>query len=135
MAKQKVPAVAPGRGGARPGKQGQPAFEPTEHQRELICQLVSAGWSNEDMSLGTGIPIRTLARHFAHELKTGRKQIHAQVTAKLVRAALDPDPEKLTGAIFYAKYQMRWRQLRAIGFEDDEGKIVNPANLFQVNIT
>ena len=122
---------APGRGGSRAGKSGQPAFDPTEHQRQAVSALISIGYTTDVIAEVLHIPSRTLERHFAYELKHGRVLIQARIGGGIVASALAGDK---TMMIFYAKTQMGWRERFSHGFEDEKGQGVNPANLFQVQI-
>lgn len=123
---------APGRGGSVPGHLGQAPFVATPHQRQAVAALVSVGHANKVIAEVLRIPERTLIRHFAHELKHGRTLIHAQIGGSIVAAALAGDK---TMQIFYAKAQMGWRDRHSVGFDDEKGNPINPANLFQVQIT
>jgi hypothetical protein len=61
------PGAAPGRGGSVIGN-GQPPFIPTDAQREKVVHLIARNLTNDRISLGIGIPLRTLERHFQPEL-------------------------------------------------------------------
>ena len=94
--------------------------------------LVSVGTTNEVMAEVLQIPLRTLERHFADELKHGRLLIHAQIGASITAKALAGDN---TMMIFYAKAQMKWRDRHTHSFEDKQGNLVSPGDLFTINIT
>jgi hypothetical protein len=113
------------------GKKGE-AFNPTEHQRQAVAALVSFGTKNTIIAEVLGLAERTLVRHFANELKHGRELIHARIGGGITAAALAGDK---TMQIFYAKAQMRWQERHSLGFEDKDGRAVDPANLFTVSIT
>jgi hypothetical protein len=116
-------SVASGRGSA---------FQPTEHQRQAVAALVSFGTKNEVIAEVIQVPERTLVRHFAQELKHGRELIHARIGGSITAAALAGN-EKMQ--IFYAKAQMKWQERHSVGFENEKGEPVSPANLFTVSIT
>ena len=123
MTKRKKRIVPPGE-----------AFEPTEEQREAVCKLVSFGTTNKVIGRMLQIPERTLNRHFARELKNGREIIHAKVGLSLTEQALDPNGP-LAAKIYYSKAQMGWRERHNIGFDDKDGKPIDPDKLFHVVIT
>jgi hypothetical protein len=70
---------------------------------------------------------RPLYRHFGHELKNGRAEIHAAIGKSFTAMALAGDK---TMMIFFAKAQMGWRERTSVGFEDE-----NPRQLFHIQIT
>lgn len=118
-------------------KPGEPTgarvkFRPTEEQRDSVKQLRGCGWSPEQIAVALRIPERTMYRHFGDELKAGEFEIKSKVSRNIAVGALSGDR---TLMIFYAKAQMGWRDSFRVGFEDEKGAPVNPANLFTINIT
>jgi hypothetical protein len=122
------PGQATGRGGGR--------FIATAAQRERVMDMVAAGIQLRAISLVLKIPERTVSRHFAVELSDGQEIRNAQVGGDIVKAARDPThKEHKTMAIYYSKARMAWSDRVQIGFGDEKGNPVNPANLFTVQIT
>jgi hypothetical protein len=69
--------------------------------------LVSCNFTLEQISVGIGIPERTLSRHFAEELATGRLRVQAQIAVGIVEAAVSGDA---TARILYAKALAGWHE-------------------------
>jgi hypothetical protein len=69
--------------------------------------LVSCNFTLEQISIGMGIPERTLSRHFAQELATGKLRVNAEITAGIVAAAVKGDT---TARILYAKALAGWHE-------------------------
>jgi hypothetical protein len=124
------PGTAPGRGGSVAGK-GQSPFIPTNVQRQKVMDLVSCNFTQEQISIGLGIPLRTLERHFQEELQNGKVRVHAEIAAGIVAAARAGDK---TMRIFYAKSQLGWRERTSVGFEDSHGYAADPNRLFSIQI-
>lgn len=118
------PGVPTGRGPVR--------FQPTPEQRDSVSQLKACGWNIEQIAVALRIPLRTLERHFSDEIKGGEFHIKSRVARNIAVGAINGDK---TLMIFYAKAQMGWRDHYRVGFEDEKGNAVNPANLFTINIT
>lgn len=111
-------------------------FVPTDKQRERVMDMVAAGIEQRAISLTMKIPIRILQRHFLHELQNGAMIRKAQIGGDIVEAARDKDhKEHKTMAIYYSKAHMGWSDRVQLGFSDENGKAVSPANLFTVQIT
>lgn len=125
------PGQAPGRGGKK-GQGGQPAFHPTQEQRDAVMAMTAAGIEHRPISLALQIPMRTLQRHFIEELKNGVDIINAVVGGGLAAKA---KAGKQPYDIFWSKSRMGWRDRVSHGFEDERGQPVNPANLFSIQIT
>ena len=93
--------------------------------------MVAVGTPHEVIGRALGISQATLYRHFEHELKNGKSEIHAAIGKSITAMALSGDK---TMMIFYAKAQMGWKDRTSVGFENQSGEAVNPAKLFTVNI-
>jgi hypothetical protein len=118
-------------------KPGEPTgstvrFQPTQEQRESATQLKACGWTTEQIAMALRIPLRTFERHFTEEIKRGEFHVKSIVSRNIAVGAMNGDR---TLMIFYAKAMMGWRDHYRVGFEDDKGNAVNPANLFAINIT
>ena len=123
------------RGGARLGpqpKNGGVKFTPLPEQRHCVACMVSVGTPHDVIARALGISQATLYRHFEHELKDGKSEIHAAIGKGITAMALAGDK---TMMIFYAKAQMGWRDRTSVGFENQNGEAVNTAGLFTVSIT
>jgi hypothetical protein len=93
--------------------------------------LAACSFSQEQIAVGLGIPLRTLARHFAEEIAHGKARVHAEIAGSIVEAARNGDR---TMRIFVAKTQLGWRERTSMAFEDDKGALVNP-NTFTIRIS
>lgn len=114
---------------------GRPPHVPTDVQRLVIAGLVSLGHTNDVIAEATKIPRTTLKHHYAHELKHGRRIIHARVGGNIVEQALNKDAKAhVTMAIFFAKTQMGWRDRHSHAFEKPDGSVADPTELFTINI-
>jgi hypothetical protein len=102
---------APGRGGSLSGN-GQPPFIPTDVQRQRVIDLISRNFTHEQTSIGIGIPLRTLERHFQPELATGKLRVHAEIATGIVEAALNGDKAM---SIFYAESRWAGRSAPPLG--------------------
>jgi hypothetical protein len=89
--------------------------------------LASCNFSLEQISVGMRIPERTLSRHFAEELATGKLRVHAEIAAGIVEAALNGDT---TMSILYAKARVGWHERTSFGFEQE-----NPRQPFHIQIS
>jgi hypothetical protein len=59
----------------RTHKGGRPAFKPTEKQRQRIACGVACGLTLEQLALDVDVPVTTMRRAFANEIKTGRVKV------------------------------------------------------------
>jgi hypothetical protein len=123
------PGTAPGRGGSIAGN-GQPPFVPTDAQRQRVMDLVSCNFTQQEISIGLGIPLRTLERHFQDEIENGKVRVHAEIAAGIVEAARQGDK---TMRVFYAKSQLGWRDRTLVGLEDGQGGVIEP-KVFSIQI-
>lgn len=120
--------------GARQGPQpanGGVKFTPTPDQQHAVSCMVSVGTPHAVIARALGISEATLYRHFEHELKDGKAEIHAAIGKSITSMALSGDK---TMMIFFAKAQMGWRERASVGFENENGQVVDPRRLFTVNI-
>ena len=120
--------------GARQGPQprnGGVKFTPTPDQQHAVACMVSVGTPHDVIARAIGISEPTLYRHFEHELKNGKAEIHAAIGKSITAMALAGDK---TMMIFYAKAQMGWRERTGVGFEDEHGRQRNPQQLFSIQI-
>jgi hypothetical protein len=121
----------PGRG-AKPGEKGQAAFVPTDEQRQRVMHLLSCYFTLDRISVTMGIPERTLSRHFAEELATGKLRVHAEIAAGIVEGALNGDKAMM---ILYAKGLIGWRKHTSVGLEATRGQAMNPRQVFHLQIS
>jgi hypothetical protein len=123
------------REGARQGPQpanGGVKFTPTPDQQHAVACMVSVGTPHNVIARAIGVSDRTLYRHFEHELKNGKAEIHAAIGKSIASMALAGDK---TMMIFFAKAQMGWRERTSVGFEDEQGRQQNPQQLFSIQIS
>jgi hypothetical protein len=93
--------------------------------------MVSVGTPHDVIARAIGVSEPTLYRHFAHELKSGKAEIHAAIGKSITAMALAGDK---TMMIFFAKAQMGWRERTSVGIEDEHGRQQNPQALFTTQI-
>ena len=99
-------------GGARPGA-GKKPMQFTDADREKVKSLAGCGVPQESIAAlvgQNGISVESLVKHFKREMERGRAQAHELISKSLCHRALSSD----TLAIFYAKTQMRWRDVSTI---------------------
>lgn len=106
-------------------------FTPTPDQQHAVSCMISVGTPHDVIARAIGVSAPTLYRHFGHELKSGRAEIHAAIGRSITAMALSGDK---TMMIFYAKAQMGWRERTSVGFEDEHGRQLNPQQLFSIQI-
>jgi hypothetical protein len=116
------------RGGARPGSGTKPMV-PTAAERKLVQTMSGHGVPQEQIAalVRDGIDTDTLYRHFKRELIVGKAEANRKVGATLFQKVLKGDT---TSAIFWAKTQMRWREVQAheiTGNFDDLRKLLTGA--------
>lgn len=82
---------------------------PTESTRTMVKCLKVGGYTDEAIASAFDPPInnKTLRKHYATELASGKAKIDSLVVSKLVEAAIKGD---ITAAIFYLKTRMGWRE-------------------------
>jgi hypothetical protein len=96
---------------------GQPPFEPTDSQRQLVRVLVSNGNGMGVIAQLIGRDPKTIRRAFRDELRNGREFVVAQMGAALVRAGMG-------GNVFALRYWLathggpEWRESRHIEVAD-----------------
>jgi hypothetical protein len=69
--------------------------------------LAACSFSLEQISVAIGVPERTLSRHFAEELATGKLRVNAEIAVGIVEAAVNGDT---TARILYAKALAGWHE-------------------------
>ena len=88
----------------RPGEprppRGQPAFQPTKEQRQMVLVFRSCGIEPAVIAQQIGIDEKTLRKHFAEEMAHGKATIVSRVGAQIVKQALAGN---LRAAEFYLK--------------------------------
>lgn len=101
-----------------PRGRGQPKFEPTEAQRQVVILGKGAGMTDVQIAAlikhpktGKAICPKTLVAAFPDELANGKAQVMARVAGNLVTIASDKAHKNtVTAAIFYLKTQAQWRE-------------------------
>lgn len=83
------------------------AHKPTEASRKEVSAYAAVGTPHHDIARLVGLSIKTLLKHYRHELDTGKARATAQVAKTLFQMATQ---EKNTAAaIFWMKAQAGWR--------------------------
>ena len=88
---------------------GRPSFRPTEEERALVESLAAIGTNQDKIALliRDGIDVKTLRKHFGHQLQTGKTRAVAKIAGKLYNKALQGD---LGAQIFFLKTQGGWSE-------------------------
>lgn len=75
------------RPGAKPrAKPGPKAVTPT-NKRDLVTMGIAIGLTRDEIAEAIGMPLRSLARTYAHELRVGRSQRRLANAVRLDKAA------------------------------------------------
>ncbi len=122
--RQAKEGVPPGKGGSLDGK-GQPPFIATPEQRARVRRLVACGFTNESISVITEIPVATLERHFAHDLRHGKLLTDSRILEGIALQAMEGDK---TMSIFWARARAGWKHA-------GEGQENTGAGAFTINIS
>jgi hypothetical protein len=97
------------RGGARAGA-GKPPFQPTETDRSMVSVMAAVGVTHENIAtiIGPrGITVKTLRKHFTHELTIGKTKLDGICVSGIARAMQSGQAWALC---FWAKTRMGWRE-------------------------
>jgi hypothetical protein len=97
------------RGGTRAGS-GKPPFAPTETDRSMVSVLAAVGVKHEEIAsvIGPkGIAVKTLRRHFVHELAIGRTKLDGICVSGIAKAM---QAGQAWALCFWAKTRMGWRE-------------------------
>lgn len=108
--------------GTRLGPQpanGGVKFTPTRDKQHAVARMVSVGTPHDVIARAIGVSGATLDRHFEHELKNGKAEIHAAIGKSITAMALAGDK---TMMIFFAKTRMGWRERPASGAKTSTAK-------------
>ena len=106
---------------------GQPPFEPTEQQRQLVEQMTAVGIPQESIARVIKIDSKTLRKHFRDELDTAAAKANTKVGGMLFNKAINGDT---SAAIWWSKSRMGWKETSVNQHTDGEG---NPL-AFQVTL-
>ncbi len=105
-------------------KPGQPPFVPTPDQRKQVQMLAGFGNTQDQISVITGIAVRTISRHFPQEMKNGAAVVNSVVAQRLfLRTEKDT-----TAGIFWMKARAGWvdrPESNVIGVVDLEKLLAN----------
>lgn len=107
---------------------GQPKFEPTEAERQLVESLAGLGVPHLDICLlvRDGIDRKTLERRFPRELRRGKAKANAKVAQSLFQQATAGNT---TAAIWWTKTQMGWREETKVDHTSSDGSMAQPARI------
>jgi hypothetical protein len=97
------------RGGARAGA-GRPRFVPTEIDRSMVSVMAAVGVTHENIAsiIGPkGIAVKTLHKHFKHELAIGKTKLDGICVSGIARAM---QLGQAWALCFWAKTRMGWRE-------------------------
>ena len=96
---------------------GQPPFEPTEADRELVRTMAASGIPQVNIArcIRGGIDPKTLRKNFRDELDTSALLANNEVAKTLYQKAIAGDT---TAMIWWTKTRMRWSERHEITGED-----------------
>lgn len=88
---------------------GRPPFKPTDADREMVTTLCKVGIPQDQIAqvIGGGINFKTLAKHFATELREAKTIANGKVGGRLFDKAMEGDTSAM---IWWTKTQMGWRE-------------------------
>src|SRR5215813_2255320 len=105
---------------------GRPAWQPTDEQRANIKAMASYGIPHPEIARVHGISERTLERHCAEELATGKTVANTKVGEFLYSAimgdSVKSDHARITAAIFWAKTSMGWKETTVVEHKDGDAE-------------
>ena len=107
------------RGGARAGA-GKPPFLPTETYRSMVSVMAAVGVTHENIAsiIGPkGIAVKTLRKHFKHELAIGKTKLDGICVSGIARAM---QAGQAWALCFWAKTRMGWRETSNHIFDSGE---------------
>jgi hypothetical protein len=109
------------RGGRREGS-GRPEFQPTDEERQMVERLSGVGlpYHNICALIRNGIDDETLTKHFRKEIDRGKAKANAKVGGALYTKAMGGDTASM---IFWAKTQMRWKEVHHIDNTSSDGSM------------
>lgn len=92
--------------GAPAGRFGQPAFVPTDEQRQKVRTYAKTfpPHANHYIARLIGCSRSTLERHFADDLELGRAEMLASVGSQMINRALNADAETVKGDLDAQKF-------------------------------
>jgi hypothetical protein len=93
-------------------KNGRPPYEPTDQGARLVRELAGFGVPQTAIATILEIHVETLVKYYGREFATGKAMANAKVAKSLYRKAIGNGPSAVTAAIFWAKTQMGWRELK-----------------------
>lgn len=92
-----------------------PEFVPTTEQRVTVQVMMACGMKRPDIARviinpHTNLPItiKTMAKHFAYEIKHGLEQSNAMVARSLFQKCLGNSPQSVAACIFWLRSQAGW---------------------------
>jgi hypothetical protein len=82
--------------------------QPTDKDRATVRALLGYGVTQEDVSKVLKIDIKTLAKHYPHEIDTAQIEANAAVAQSLFVNATKKD--NVAAQIFWLKTRARWKE-------------------------
>lgn len=92
-------------------RRGQPAYQPTQSDRETVKSMAASGFTHEAIArcLGTkGIDDKTMRKHFRQELDTSMTKANAAVANKVYNLAMAGN---VAAMFFWLKCRARWQEV------------------------
>ena len=93
--------------------------EPTEKQRGHVEVMAGMGIPHEEIARYIGITLKTLYRHYRHELDIGGTKATFEVARTLYNKATGGDT---TAAIFWLKARAGWSERSQVALTDKDGE-------------
>jgi hypothetical protein len=114
MAKRKKPAKT---GTVR--AVGRPEHEPTEQNRATVEAMIGYGIPQDEIAEVLGIARRTLAKHYAREIKVGSTKANAKVVESLYQSAVNGGAAQ---QIWWTKIRCGWKETQRHELTGADGK-------------
>lgn len=99
------------------------AHVPDDNSRLVVQNYAVAGIPNHDIAPMIGLSIKTLLKHYKHELAYGKQILAGKAVGAIAKRIEDGD---LAAAIFYCKTQLQWRET---GRENESEDLPPPATI------
>lgn len=87
---------------------GKPEHVPTQDSQKLVSALVGFGVTQDEIAAYVEIDPKTLRKHYARELATGKTRANAAVARRLFSAAVEEG--SVAAMIFWLKVQAGWSE-------------------------
>jgi hypothetical protein len=102
-------------------KRGQPAFRPTEENREMVRLMVAGGIQQPEIAALLRISARSLRTHFRHEIDTATTELAHKVVAAHVKRIEEGDMRAIE---WWERSRLGWSEKAPEGSQDQTMRVV-----------